>query len=436
MGKRWVYLLIAAFFCFVLSESAKASSSGFVKVNGTRFELNGAPYYFLGTNFWYGMNLGSPGRGGDRPRLIRELDRLKKLGVLNLRILAASEGPEDQPWRIVPAIQHAPGQLNEDLLLGLDFLLDEMRARDMKAVIILNNFWPWSGGMAQYLSWVNKSAIPYPPPHPGGDWSVYQAYTAAFYSNRHAMDLANGFLWRIINRTNAYSNIKYTDDPAIMAWQLANEPRGVNNVEAFNKWINVTSRTIKAVDKNHLVSVGVEGDTPNPVSAGMEFVRNSSHPAVDYATIHIWAQNWSWYDPVRHDATFERAVRLMEGYINSHLFKARMFKKPVVVEEFGLGRDRDSYDWKSRTKARDAYYSKVFETIYQAAKKGLPVAGVNFWAWAGEGRPSQPKAIWSAGAPFIGDPPHEHQGWYSVYDTDKSTQDIISDYAVKMSGIR
>ena len=29
----------------------------------------------------------------------------------------------------------------------------EMAARDMTAVLVLNNFFQWSGGMAQYVSW-------------------------------------------------------------------------------------------------------------------------------------------------------------------------------------------------------------------------------------------------------------------------------------------
>ena len=50
------------------------------------------------------MNLGSKGPGGDRAKLVRELDRLQAMGITNLRIMAASEGPDAEPWRMVPAL--------------------------------------------------------------------------------------------------------------------------------------------------------------------------------------------------------------------------------------------------------------------------------------------------------------------------------------------
>ena len=60
---------------------------------------------------------------------------------------------------------------------------------------------------------------------------------------------------------------------------------------------------------------------------------------------------------------------------------------------------------------------------------------MNFWAWAGEGRPTQPGGIWKAGEPFIGDPPHERQGWYSVYDGDSATVKLIGEWAGKMRSL-
>src|SRR5690606_33617925 len=160
------------------------------------------------------------------------------------------------------ALQTAPGVYNTDLLDGLDYLLDELRVRNMYAVMCLNNFWPWSGGMGQYIVWSGKAdSIPYPPPHPGGDWGRYQEFAASFYSNETATKLFSDYVSFIVSRVNQRSKIPYRDDPAIMAWQLCNEPRGINNTDAYVRWIVNVSTTIKSLDKNHLVTIGSEGLT-------------------------------------------------------------------------------------------------------------------------------------------------------------------------------
>jgi mannan endo-1,4-beta-mannosidase len=43
--------------------------------------------------------------------------------------------------------------------------------------------------------------------------------------------------------------------------------------------------------------------------------------------------------------------------------------------------------------------------------------------------------MWKLKDDFIGDPPHEAQGWYSVYDTDSTTIKIIKEYASKIGSI-
>jgi hypothetical protein len=64
---------------------------------------------------------------------------------------------------IHPALQTAQEIYNEDVFEGLDFLLSEMGKRDMKAVMVLGNFWTWSGGFPQYYGEGR-------PPRPGKFW--------------------------------------------------------------------------------------------------------------------------------------------------------------------------------------------------------------------------------------------------------------------------
>ncbi|MGB4773146.1 MAG: cellulase family glycosylhydrolase [Chitinophagaceae bacterium] len=425
-----LFLLLLMISC----NTAKEEKAGFVKVSQGRFLRNGKPYTFMGTNFWYGINLGSTGEGGDRERLVRELDRLEEIGVKNLRVMAGSEGPDDQPYRMLPSLQTAPGKYNEDLLKGLDFLLTEMAKRDMVAVMCMNNFWNWSGGMGQYLVWAGAAdSIPYPPPAPNGNWSTYQEFTAQFYSNEKAVKMFEDHLRFIISRTNSITGMPYREDPAIMSWELANEPRGVNNKKDFSIWLDKTSAFIKSLDTNHLVTTGSEGNTSNAY-AGTDMVNDHVYKGIDYATIHIWVQNWGYYDPAKADSTYGPAVNYAKGYLQDHLMRAAMLGKPVVLEEYGISRDLNNHAAGTPVTIRDQYYTAVFDMVAGNIQTGSSLLqGVNFWAWAGEGRPAKPEGIWKKGDQFIGDPPHETQGWYSVYDTDSSTIRIIREHAVRIN---
>lgn len=423
--KKYIYVLMVSMFSFLVQ------AQSFIKVENGKLIKNGKTYHYVGTNFWYGMNLAI----SDKQRLLRELDRLNALGVKNLRIIAGSEGSINTPWSVQPTMQNEPGIYNEELWMGLDFLLSEMKKRDMTAVVCLNNFWPWTGGFAQYVSWSNKNElIPYPPPAENGDWKTYQQYSARFYSDEVAKKRFENHIKKVINRINSVNKIPYKKDTTIMAWQLANEPEGSNNIEAYRNWINETAKFIKNLDSNHLVSIGSEGNTPSPAN-GTNFEIDHQSQYIDYCTFHLWVQNWGWYDPLKAKETYDNAVEKANTYIEEHVKIAQKLNKPVVLEEFGISRDENNYDPNSSLRIRDEYYKMIFEKIYSLSKTIPQVSGVNFWAWGGEGRPKKPMSIWKTGDDLIGDPPHEYQGWYSVYDTDISTQEIISNYSAKYSGL-
>jgi mannan endo-1,4-beta-mannosidase len=306
-----------------------------------------------------------------------------------------------------------------------------MGKRNMTAIVVLNNFWPWSGGMGQYLKWNGADSIPYPPPHPNGDWGVYQRFTAQFYSNEKAVAQYNDAVKNIITRTNSITKKPYVEDPTIMAWELCNEPRGVNNEEVFNVWIDSTAGFIKALAPKQLVTTGSEGRTGNPESSGTDFVKNHDGKNIDYTTAHIWIQNWEWYDPAKHDSTYPSSKEKMIEYLKYHSALAKKLGKPYVLEEFGIMRDNGNFDPSASTVNRDLFYSDVFNEVYKLALAG-EANGVNFWAYGGEGRPKDLASWWVKGDDLTGDPPHEPQGWYSVNHTDSTTHKVIKEFADKL----
>lgn len=418
-----------------ISQSISQNNS-FIKVNGTQFILNNKPYYYVGANFWAGMNLGSLSKSGNRERLIRELDKMSSIGINNLRIMALTEGPDTEPYRILPS-NNDTGILKEDYLIGLDFLLAEMKKRNMYAVICLSNFWPWSGGFAQYQKWVGDiKTIHYPmDTTKAQDWDLYMQETAKFYSSPKAVELYLNSIKKIILRVNTLSKQEYKNDATIMSWELCNEPRGMKNVKDYLLWIDKSARYIKLLDSNHLVTVGSEGLDSFKETNGTPFIETHQSKFIDYTCAHLWVQNWNWYNVKNHQSTYQNALKKVAAYLEEHINLAAKLNKPFVLEEFGIGRDSGSYEFASKTKIRDDYYNYVFKLIYNHSTQHK-AAGVNFWAWGGEGRPRSSGCWWKEGDDFIGDPPHEQQGWYSVYDKDKSTLKVIKKYSRLMSKLR
>lgn len=409
--------------------SCNSIEQEFVKVENGEFLLNDKPYTFIGANYWQGMNLGAP-RSGDQQRLLRELDELKSMGITNLRILAASEADSDMKYCIHPALQSAPGVYNEDLWEGLDFLLAEMKKRDMKAVMVLSNFWTWSGGFPQYLKWSGEGDIPFPQ-EDEYSWNDFSDYSKQFYFNEKAQNMLLNHISKVINRENSISGLVYKNDPTIMAWQLANEPRGYDVPEQFVEWTQKTAAYIKQLDNDHLVCLGTEGNTSSK-TAGVNALRDNSNKNIDYITMHIWAQNWGWFSPAQGEQVFKETLQKVDNYWNDHLQVAKSLNKPIVLEEFGIARDMSSYDPSATTEWRDLFYAYLFDKVVNSINSKDYVKGLNFWTYSGEGRPTNPGEFWKKGDDILGDPPHELQGWYGVYNTDSTTIAIIKKYTIKI----
>lgn len=413
------------------------TNPNFVAVKDSHFERNGQRYMIAGANFWYGGYLGAPTNVGQRARLIKELDRMKALGINNVRVLAVSEQTAMKS-AVSPATTSAPGQYDEGLLQGLDFLMAELGKRDMTAVLYLNNFWQWSGGMTQYLNWFTGSAAH--DPNVSKDYERFMAENARFYTNARAQAEYRQVIGHIVNRVNTVTKLAYRDDPAIMSWQLANEPRPGNSKAtpeeklAYIKWIAETAHAIRALDGNHMVSTGSEGLAGSAQDSQL-YMDAHRTPDIAYLTYHLWPANWGWFDPKKADQTWGGMMDKSLHYLDVHVDYARQLGKPIVLEEFGLNRDGASFAINAPTKVRDRFYGEVFKTLETRAAAGYPVAGWNFWAWGGAGRSANANYWWKPGNDFVGDPPQEEQGLYSVFDSDASTLAVIADHNARLQAI-
>ena len=430
LAMKYKLLLTLTLTAFLTACQVKTETkTDFVRVENGHLVKNGKPYYFVGTNFWYGAILGSEGQGGDRERLGKELDLMKQIGIDNLRILVGSDGERGVKTKVEPTLQVAPGVYNDTILAGLDYLLQEMGKRDMVAVLYLNNSWEWSGGYGFYLEHAGEGKQPRP--NEDGYPAFMEAMTK-YAANQKAHELFYDHVRFILSRTNRYTGLAYKDDPAIMSWQIGNEPRAFSKeaLPAFEKWLAEASALIRSLDPNHLISVGSEG------AWGCEgdfdsWERICSDKNIDYCNIHLWPYNWSW---AKKDSLIENLPRAKENtkdYIDRHLAICEKIGKPLVMEEFGYPRDDFKFDLGTPTQGRDGFYEYVFSLVGDNASQGGLFAGCNFWGWGGFAKPQHVQ--WQVGDDYTNDPAQEEQGLNSVFAGDSTTLKIITTQVDRMT---
>ncbi len=449
MKKILSLICIGATLLMAACSSVKTDDSVFVTVKDGKFYIGDKEYRYVGTNFWYGAILASEGRGGNRERLLQELDDLQAIGIDNLRVLVGGDGREGIPSHIAPKLQTEPGVYNDTILQGLDYLMAELEKRNMKVVLYFNNAWEWSGGYGAYLDWVGfsgdvmssdgsgqmKHFDQTPVPTLDGWWE-YMQYAGNFILNDSAKALAAQHVRNIVTRTNTVTGKPYTDSPAIMAWEIANEPRCFVNDSLhrakFVEWIDEQSTLIKQLDPHHLVTTGSEGK--HGCEESMELF-NAIHtlPNIDYACIHIWPYNWGWLGQYNQNYDADKTVEGDDpivtkvdaacdstlAYIDEAYELMHKAGRPMVLEEFGYPRDGFVFTPGSPTVGRDTYYKYVFSIIRESGK----IAGCNFWGWGG--RANVQHTIWQPYDDYVCDPAQEEQGLNSVFAADGSTMEII-----------
>jgi len=175
----------------------------------------------------------------------------------------------------------------------------------------------------------------------------------------------------VIERVNVFTGLVYRDDPTILAWELANEPRCVSDPggDTLQAWIEEMSAHVKSLDAGHLVTTGSEGFFGGAQSGlnprgwmsqqGVDFVRNHSPATIDFATHHLWPDHWG--------------TSLLESraWIADHVSEAQAtLGKPVIAEEFGKVQP---------IATRDSWYQAIYDEVFTSASTSGAAAGSHFW---------------------------------------------------------
>ena len=342
----------------VADVSVPVAASAFVQVDGTGFTVDGGPFYAPGTNTYYLMAFAaSPATRGYVDEVFADA---AAMGLTTIRTWGFWEPDPDMPGG---ALQTAPGVYDADTFKGLDYVVDRAADYGIRLIIPFVNYWPDYGGMDAYVEWDATY----------GTGPATAADTLDFYTDSDTRQWYQDHVAAVLNRVNSFNGVAYKDDPTIMAWELANEPRGTEGwppaMEPLQSWIEDMAAYVKTLDTNHLLSTGVEGFYSGRPGGwlyngwmGADFVANHDVPEIDFATVHVWPQNWG--------ITNAQALT----WVDAHITDAHTtLGKPLLIEEFGQFRDAGAGD-----SGPSPLRNELYEGIFDLAEAN-DVAGWNFW---------------------------------------------------------
>ena len=351
--------------------SSHDASLPFVERRGAQLFLDGRPFYVNGWNSYWLMDQAV--EPATRHRVSRMFRTGAAMGLTVCRTWAFNDGSYN-------ALQLAPGRFDERVFKALDRVVAEAARHGVRLLLSLANNLEAYGGKTQYVRWAWEEGV------------GLTASNDSFFFDPAIRDYFKVYLKALLTRKNHLTGVQYKDDPTIFAWELMNEPRCTTDPsgETLQRWIEEMAAYVKSIDKRHLLTVGTEGfygpTSPpdkrrvNPGNwfdnYGLDFIRNSKIPDVDFASVHLYPDNWLLH------AKLEEKLKFVTQWITSHVEDGdEELKKPVLVTEFGLSHMVEGFD----DSHRDVFYKAVYDIVHESARRGGAGAGAFVWQLAVEG---------------------------------------------------
>ena len=302
----------------------------FVTADGEQFMLEGEPFYAAGTNNYRPMFL--------PPEVVDQL--MAAAADANMPVLRAWAfndigDPADPTTSIDPqntttyfhywdTAAGAPAfNDGEKGLQELDYVVASAKEHGVRLVFPLVNNWGPYGGMDQYVQWAGAE------------------FHSDFYTDPTIKGWYRDWVEHLLNRVNTITGVAYKDEPTIMAWELANEPRCLASgkyepgpdctTETITAWATEMAAFVKSIDSNHLLGMGDEGffceeggdHWTNDCSQGVDARALAQIEDLDMVGLHLYPDHWG------------TSVDWSEQYIVDHLALAAEVGKPAFLGEYG-----------------------------------------------------------------------------------------------------
>lgn len=275
----------------------------------------------------------------------------------------------------------------EETFQDLDLVIYIAKKYDVFLSLVLADNWPenhnW-GHKQEYCFWSNTINGTSLDRFNNGD---------GFFFNNGINVWFEEFLYKLANRRNTYTGVKYKNDPTIMRWELCNEGRyttgtdsNTNTINSFRlaqltTWYRRMSNYLRAQDPNHLIGTGSISQffnfvTDDPVHNGsfygQDYVEQHKLTNIDNFDFHMYP--YEDYDadenpipPLRaYGQSFGHEGVTAAGFkaqIREYVTKAHANLKPSILGEEGIDK-RNTYADTFPAYPRSEHYSQLFTEFF------------------------------------------------------------------------
>jgi hypothetical protein len=349
----------------------------FVTVQNGKFMLNGQSLYFGGSNE-YDLPAQETYASSE---VDARLNAFATCGGTVMRVFFFYDGGSrcDEP-NSDQTIQTSLGVYSEAALQAMDRVVKKAKDRGMKIIATLTNFQDANGGLGRYMYWTG---------HVSSSCGFDMYNSSQMNTALTATDMKNaikGYFSMVLNRVNTVTGVAYKNEPTIMAWEIANEPRASGlSPSVLTNWLNEMALYIKSIDSNHLVCTGEEGHDDRLTGhssffngyygfygeEGLSFTANTQLASIDFASIHCYPYLWGWANPITAGHYF----------ISDAHSIAQAAGKPLILGEYGHASSPWYYPGPNDADKITAYND------WWPLIESLPVGGDLLWQFLEDGAP-------------------------------------------------
>lgn len=300
------------------STSSGSTSTAFAKAVGTKFNIDGVTKYYAGTNsYWIGFLTNDAD-------IDKAMDDIAASGLKILRVWGFNDVTSTPSSNTVyyQLLSSSGSTINTGAngLQRLDYVVSSAETRGIKLIINFVNNWGDYGGIDAYVS-------------------VFGGTHQTWYTNTAAQAQYQKYIAAVVSR--------YKSSSAVLAWELANEPRCNGcDTSVITNWASTTSAYVKSLDSNHMVTLGDEGmgltgdgSYPYQYTEGVDFVKNLAISTLDFGTFHLYTDQCMLshptykYNIADNYSTGGVANDFGNSWVTTHAAACASANKPCYFEE-------------------------------------------------------------------------------------------------------